>query len=271
MCFKGAEVSSSDQVTQRKQAALAQEQYDDHQERYVPNVEKPLLDYIQDKGQPEVEAQKALTQSYQKFDQANDMADRNNRRYGVNLTQKQKESLDSRRNLAKVSSGISNSTQARNQTDDYQGALRDSVIQLGRQIEAGGSTNLNSAAGMEAGRANRNAQNKANAHNSMVNTGLQAGGMALLAFSDKNKKKNRKKVDGKSALAKVRGMNIEKWEYKKGQGPKGEHTGPMYQNAPEEIKRKDVKAIDIHDEVQMGMAAIKEIADKVDRIERRVH
>ena len=267
MCFKSATVDSRDKVLLSKQAQLAGELFKDHQQRFVPRVERPLLDYIDDDSQPLVEAERAKGEAGKRFDIGSGIADRNFRRMGVNLTKNQRDSLESRRKLAKTSSGVAEATRGYEQTKDYQKGLRTSAIQLGRGIDAAASSNLNAAAGIEAGRAQRNAQAKANAHNSLVNTALTVGGAAVVA-SDKNKKKNRKKMPEGKALKQVRGMPVETWEYKKGAGPSGKHVGPMYQNSPDRIKAKGKKAIDLHDELQMGMAAIQDLANKVDRIER---
>ena len=267
MCYKSAKVDEKDKVLLRKQAQIAGEMFADHQARFVPRVEQPLLEYIDDDSQPLVEAERAKAGASSRFDIGSNVADRNFRRMGVNLSKNQRDSLESRRKLAKTSSGVAQSTRAYEQTKDYQEGLRSNAIQLGRGIDAAASSNLNAAAGLEAGRAGRNAQAKANAHNSFVNTAVQLGTTAAVA-SDKKKKKNRKKIPEGKALKEVRGMPIESWEYKKGAGPKGTHVGPMYQDAPDRIKSKGRKAIDVHDELQMGMAAIKDLANKVDRMER---
>lgn len=267
MCFKSATVSQQDQVLLREQAGLADEQFRDHQARFVPRVERPLIDYINDIERPNVEAKRALETAGRRFDVGSGVADRNYRRLGVNLTGLQRESLESRRKLAKTSTKVAQANRAYEATQDHQDQSRMGIIQLGRGIDAGASANLNAAAGLEAGRAQRNAQAKANSHNSMLNAGLTIGGAAIIA-SDKKKKKNRKKIPRGKALKEVRGMPIESWEYKDGAGPKGKHLGPMYQNSPDRIKAAGEKALDLHDELQLGMAAIKDLADKVDRLER---
>lgn len=55
-------------------------------------------------------------------------------------------------------------------------------------------------------------------------------GKSIFGNSDKNIKKNVKPVSGKASLAAFRRMPVANWDYKKGLGDGGNHTGPMAQD-----------------------------------------
>lgn len=78
-------------------------------------------------------------------------------------------------------------------------------------------------------------------------------------------------MDTHGALAEVRGMKLKNWRYKDGVGPDtAMHRGPMAQDAPDSITNREKTMINVHDELQLGMGAIQELAAKVDRMERRM-
>lgn len=114
-----------------------------------------------------------------------------------------------------------------------------------------------------------------------------------LATSDRNKKKNIKplskmnrrikrfiksdvntknvggKVNTNNALNKVRGLGIDSWEYKDGEGSPGTKIGPMAQDVKEKMGdgvAPNGTKIDLVSLNGINMAAIQELADRVDNM-----
>jgi hypothetical protein len=85
--------------------------------------------------------------------------------------------------------------------------------------------------------------------------------------SDKDAKTNKRKARG--ILKAVKNMTVEKWRYKKGEGDEGEHVGPYAQDFQKATGLGDGKNINIVDAIGVTMGAVKELAEKVDRIGNR--
>lgn len=102
--------------------------------------------------------------------------------------------------------------------------------------------------------------------------GSEAGSAALLAFSDKNLKKNIKPVDPDKALDAVAATPVSNWAYKNGtdasDGGK-RHTGPMAQDVQKTMGDKVApkgKKIDLISMNGIAMAAIQGLNKKVNRV-----
>lgn len=83
------------------------------------------------------------------------------------------------------------------------------------------------------------------------------GGIAGL-LSDENMKQDIKELDLKACYDAVLSMDLKSWRYiEEAKIDSDLHVGPMYQNAPEIIKMKDVKMLSLHDEIMMISGAIQ--------------
>lgn len=101
--------------------------------------------------------------------------------------------------------------------------------------------------------------------------GSKAGSTAIASFlSDKNKKKNIKRVSDKSALAAIEKTPVSQWDYMPGAGDEGHHVGPMAQDVRKtmgEAAAPGGKQIDPITMNGMTMAGLAELSRRVKRLE----
>lgn len=93
------------------------------------------------------------------------------------------------------------------------------------------------------------------------------GGGLLGYFSSKKMKRNRK--DYKGGLKAINKMPIQKFRYKDGIGDGAEHVGPMAEDFRKATGHGDGSMIPAQDAIGVTMAAVKELHDKVNALERR--
>jgi hypothetical protein len=116
---------------------------------------------------------------------------------------------------------------------------------------------------------------QAQAQNQANRTAQTASLLGLLGYmvSSRKYKHNIKSKSGKDedeALNKIRKTKSYEFEYKPMMGMPGKQLGGMAEEAPIEIKALNGKAISIPAKMEMMNMAIKSMARKVDRIEKRV-
>lgn len=86
--------------------------------------------------------------------------------------------------------------------------------------------------------------------------------------SDKTIKED--KVPARGSLRAIRGMPIDEWTYKEGQGDGGRHIGTYAQDFQRETGRGDGRSINVIDAIGVTMGAVKELDAKVERIARSI-
>lgn len=95
----------------------------------------------------------------------------------------------------------------------------------------------------------------------LLNLGGMGLGAAAAFFSDIELKHNISEFSDKEleeCYNAVINMPLYSWQYLKETGlDQDQHIGPMYQDAPEMIKNKEIKALNFHDELMMIAGAIK--------------
>lgn len=91
---------------------------------------------------------------------------------------------------------------------------------------------------------------------------------SLPMISSKDAKEN--KTPARDLAGAIRRLKVEKWDYKPGQGDGGTHVGPYAEDFQRETGLGDGKTINVIDAVGVTMGAVKEIGDKMDRMERRI-
>ena len=119
--------------------------------------------------------------------------------------------------------------------------------------------------------------NYANANDNSALWGM--AGQALGTFaafkSSKKLKTHKKKVDHKGILEKVRGLPVEEWEYEPGMthipGAKAgvKHIGPYAEDMKQTFGVGDGKTIHPADQGGIILSAIKELSEKVNKLEHR--
>ncbi|MFG1462122.1 tail fiber domain-containing protein [Xanthobacter sp. DSM 24535] len=95
------------------------------------------------------------------------------------------------------------------------------------------------------------------------------GGIAgLFMPSDENAKED--KVPAKGALDAVKGLPVEEWSYKPGEGDGGRHIGTYAQDFQRETGKGDGKSIPIIDAIGVTMGAVKELDAKVEKLTKSI-
>lgn len=99
--------------------------------------------------------------------------------------------------------------------------------------------------------------------------GLGAGaGMAYGVYkSDEDVKEDKRPARG--VLSAVKNMRVERWKYKDGVADGGEHIGTYAQDFQRETGLGDGKSINAIDAIGIAMGAVKELAAKVDKLDRK--
>jgi hypothetical protein len=103
--------------------------------------------------------------------------------------------------------------------------------------------------------------------------GSAAGSTMLAGLSDKNAKKDIKKVSDEKALEAVEKTPVSSWKYKDGQGDGGAHVGPMAQHVQKNMGEKAApggKMVDLVSLNGTNMAAIAALSRKVDKLTKAV-
>lgn len=103
--------------------------------------------------------------------------------------------------------------------------------------------------------------------------GSSAGSAMLAGLSDKNAKKDIKKVSDEKALEAVEKTPVSSWKYKDGQGDGGSHVGPMAQHVQKNMGEKAApggKVVDLVSLNGTNMAAIAALSRKVDKLTKAV-
>lgn len=171
---------------------------------------------------------------------------------------------------------------ARRQVEATGDGMMANVLNMGQGLAVNPGTSM----GLANGASNAGFSGAMQGNNSMMN-GLQAQqnhgmqvwqqqqsgmnslfsgiGMAAGAFlSDEDSKKNRRKAVG--VLDAVKAMDIDEYDYKPGKGDGGHHVGPMAQDFKRETGLGNGREISIQDAIGVTMGAVKELAQKVDKI-----
>lgn len=99
--------------------------------------------------------------------------------------------------------------------------------------------------------------------------GLGTGaGLAYGVYkSDGDVKEEKREVRG--VLSAVKNMRVERWKYKDGVADGGEHIGTYAQDFKRETGLGDGKSINVIDAIGVTMGAVKELAAKVDKLDRK--
>lgn len=273
MCFSGGGggISDKDMVTQQGQAQAMGMLQADHKKRFKKGVEKELMGWLNDDSTVADAGQAAGAQAGKQFDLAQTMQQNQMARTGQVLTPEQRAAMNAKQDLAKTATVTGETNRAKANEVALKQAVRNPMMNLGRQSLGQGMNLFSTAANLEQNRGQSNAMAEEQARQQDGQALATVASMAMMMMSDKRKKTDVSKMDTRGALAEVRGMNLKNWRYKDGVGPDtAMHRGPMAQEAPDSITNKEKTMINVHDELQLGMGAIQELAGKVDRIERRI-
>lgn len=88
-----------------------------------------------------------------------------------------------------------------------------------------------------------------------------------LITSSKNLKTDKTDIEDAEILEEVKGLQVQKWKYKKGVEDEGEHVGPYAEDFKSRFGLGDGKSISVIDEMGVTLSAVKALANKVDKLE----
>lgn len=101
----------------------------------------------------------------------------------------------------------------------------------------------------------------------ILGTGL---GLGLSYFSSKKLKTGRKAVQEGDALDTVKNLPVESFRYKEGLDDGSKHVGPMAEDFAKATGSGDGKTIKVQDAIGLTLGAVKDLAKRVDRIDKAV-
>lgn len=91
------------------------------------------------------------------------------------------------------------------------------------------------------------------------------GGMMMM--SSKDSKENKRPMKEGEALEAIRGLPVERWDYKEGMGDGGkDHIGTYAEDFQKATGSGDGKAINVVDAIGLMMGGMKDLAAKVDKL-----
>lgn len=153
------------------------------------------------------------------------------------------------------------------------GGARDATRRLAFDTLAGVSGRGDAKVGQAIGAASAGASDYTNRQRTLIDYQNSQGdlsglgsliGMGFGVLSSRKTKKNVTPVKG--ALRQVRQMPAREWSYK---GQQARHTGPMAEDFTRATGKGDGRMLPLADVVGVQQAAIKELDDKVRRLERK--
>ena len=92
-------------------------------------------------------------------------------------------------------------------------------------------------------------------------------GAGITKWSSKKLKTNKTKIDNDKALEAIQETPVEAWDYKPGVEDGGRHIGPYAEDVKKNFGVGDGKSVNLMDELGVTMAAVKGLAEKVERLE----
>jgi len=94
---------------------------------------------------------------------------------------------------------------------------------------------------------------------------------AAYIISSKKLKNKRGDVDAEKVADKVKKMPIDRWRYRKGISvDQADHTGPYAEDFQKRFKLGDGKSIHVADGIGVALAAVKGVAKKVEKLDKRL-
>ncbi len=96
-------------------------------------------------------------------------------------------------------------------------------------------------------------------------------GAAYILSSSRKVKNKRGDVDAEKVAENVKKMPIDRWRYRKGiSADQADHTGPYAEDFQKRFKLGDGRSIHVADGIGVALAAVKGVAKKLDKLDKRV-
>lgn len=241
------------------------------------------------------DVRRAVADVAMQFDGAQKQADRRSAAMGVNPASGRSLSMIRSGELAEAAAkaGAGNTTRlaSRAAAEAESEGRMTNVLNMGRSMAVNPATSLSMATGaqqaggnaamrgygQQADILNQDYQNRmstwqANQNTMMGTLGgigqLVGAGLSLGVFSSKDMKEDKAPVK-RSMLDAVKKMPVEEWTYKEGVADEGRHIGPYAQDFQKATGKGDGQTIPVQDMMGVTLAAIQELAGKVEKMEAR--
>lgn len=261
--------ASADQMT----AAVTRDQYADWEANYKP-LENEYISWLTDANRIRNDINAAGTQANKQVDASYGVSDREQSRYGLELTNEQKQAQDRLRQLTRTKAMAGAKNMARGQIADEQ--LQGLAFMSGsmRQTGLSGSNMLSQAAASEANRDALNAQIGAQNDAATMNT-IATLGMMRLMLSRAEYKRDIERVDDQAMLDLLAKIEVVSYRYRPDAPAaadlKGEHIiGVLANDMPAELLSADGQKVNMINVVGALLAANRALAERVKRLEREV-
>ena len=256
---------SKDQF-QQESAGLSRSMYEDYKSTFLEH-ENAMLDYANDKHLIRDSVNRDVGRIKQGIETAEGMTNRQMSRYGTTLTNAQKKARDRSNNVESNLSIAGGANQSRANTSARRDAVRNSMINLGRETMNDSAGKMSQIASQEQGRNQRNSQAQAQhraGQTQMVGSGI---GLGLALLSERSSKKNIKKHSKETAYEDIKSINLKSFDYK--EGDDGKQIGLIRDEAPESIQAPDGKHVNMGSWMGNLTGAIQVLTDKVESLEGR--
>lgn len=179
MCFGGEGISSKDQVIQGQMAGAVSMVNNDHKKRFEKGVEKGLMDWLKDDSTVQAAADTAVTNTQQQLQVGQQIQDNQMARMGIQLTPEQRAAAKAKDDIAGSALTTGEANRARVAEMTLKKAVRNPMMDLGRQSLGLGMGLYSSAAGMEQDRGTANAIEQERTRQQSLSALASGGGMAL--------------------------------------------------------------------------------------------
>lgn len=179
MCFGGEGIASEDKVVQTEMASTVGMLNRDHKKRYKKGVEKGVMDWLKDDSTIDTAANTAATTAAQQIAIGQQVQDNQLARMGMKLTPEQRAVMKAKNDLAGTTTVVNEANKGRAAEVALKKAVRNPMMDLGRQSLGMGMGLYSTAAGMEQERGASNAVEQEKNRQQTLSALSSGGGMAL--------------------------------------------------------------------------------------------
>lgn len=270
MCMSSGDVEY-DTTNQDRAAALARWLEEDWFKRFQPWEQQMAGSLLNQNQKIAEDVKTAQQQAQQSFEASQATAQRNLARYGGQMDADQAAVQAKSKQLGAQGAQIGAMESARSGSINRYDQLMQSMVNVGRGVQAQGLQGIQQGMGLEANRNQylaQNSQGNSGLFNLLgMGAGLVSSGMIL---SDKNTKTNIRPASRKQALRDVEAVQLKQWDYRPGlSGGREEtgHIGGMAQDMPDSMTSSDKRQVDLGDTTMTLIGATQELSRRVKQLE----
>ena len=271
MCFGSSSKPHIDTTRSDRAAALSKQMEADWASRFQPWEQELAGDVLNQNERIASEVKEAQADSLKTFNASKATAQRNLARYGGQLDADQTAVAAKARTLGSQGTQVGAMESMRKGGIQQYDQLMQSMMNVGRGVQAQGLSGLKQGVSMEAQRNQQAIQSAAADNASRMQLMGSVVGMGAMMMSDKNTKKNIRKASTRKALKDVESVSLKKWDYKPGMSAGREekgHIGGMAQDMPDSMTTKNKRMVDIGDSAMTLVGATQELSKRIGMLEK---